>query len=112
VFKSRRRNPKNYDGTRVTSHKIGNFLPAVLKKIGKLQQDRPDLVIAAWPEMVGKSLAPMTEALSFNDGVLLVSVRNSTLYSLLCQNDKLVILRKLRKKFPRIEIRNIKLVLR
>ena len=49
----------------------------------------------------------MTQAVAFADGVLVVKVKNSTLHSLLSQNDKLRILTMLRQKFPRVEIHNI-----
>ncbi|MGK5593830.1 MAG: DUF721 domain-containing protein [Parachlamydiaceae bacterium] len=101
------RTPKNYDGQKLTTHKISDVLPCVLEQITEHFSDRPDLVLAAWPDVIGPQLASMTRAVSFKDGVLLVVVRNSTLYSLLNQNDKPKILTILRKKFPKIEIKTI-----
>ena len=102
-----RRRSRDYDGTALTAHDVAEYLPSVLHNIGKIYQQRPDLVLAAWPEIVGKQLAPMTEAVSFADGFLVVKVNNSTLYSLLSQNDRPRILKSLRQKFPRITIKNI-----
>lgn len=102
-----RRTPKGYDGTRVTTHKMSDLLPAFLSQIGEVYKDRPDLILAAWPEVMGPRLAPMTKAVSYVDGVLVVKVKNSTLHSLLSQNDKPRILHSLRKKFPKADIRNI-----
>ena len=101
------RTPRHYNGTKVTGHKVGDLLPIVLSKIGETYKDRPDLVLASWPDIIGRQLAPMTQAVSFVDGVLVVKVKNSTLHSLLNQNDKMRILQQLRAKFPRIEIKNI-----
>lgn len=101
------RTPKHYDGTQVTSHRITDLLPRVLAKIGEVYQQRPDLILAMWPEIIGDKLAAMTQAISFIDGVLVVKVKNSTLHSLLSQNDKLRILNLLRQKFPHVEIKNI-----
>lgn len=102
-----RRTPKNYDGTGVTTRRIGEVLPAVLAQIGGSFKDRPDLILASWPEVIGAKLAPMTTAESFKDGVLTVKVKNSTLHSLLNQYEKGKLLASLRQKFPRVNIINV-----
>lgn len=102
-----RRTPKNYDGTRLTTHEVASLLPGVLTQIGEVYCQRPDLILAAWPEVIGKQLAGMTEAVSFHEGVLVVKVRNSTLHSLLSQNDKQRVISSLRQKFPNILIKTV-----
>lgn len=102
-----RRHPKAYDGSKLTSHHLGDLLPALMKRIGSLHQQRGDLVLAAWPELIGPKLAGMTEAISFQEGILHVKVSNSSLYSLLRQSDGRTLLKRLRDKFPRTEIKNI-----
>lgn len=102
-----RRTPKGYDGTGVTTHKMSDLLPGFLSQIGEAYKDRPDLILASWPEVIGERLAPMTQAMAFVDGVLTVKVKNSSLHALLSQNDKHRILNSLKKKFPKAEIRNI-----
>lgn len=101
------RTPKNYDGTGVTTHKVSDLLPTVLSQINETYQDRPDLVLAAWPEVIGSKLAAMTQAISFHDGVLTVKVKNSTLHSLLSRHDKFRILAAIRRRFPKVYIQNI-----
>lgn len=107
MSKSYRRTPRNYEGTQVTTHKFSDLLPIVLEKIGEVYQDRPDLILAAWPEIIGHRLVSMAQAVSFEDGVLIVKVKNSTLHSLLSQNDKPRILNSLRSKFPKVPIKNV-----
>lgn len=102
-----RRTPKNYDGSGSTSHCVKDILPSVLAEIGEHYSERPDLVLAAWPEIIGPQLAPMTQAVSYVDGMLVVKVKNSTLHSLLSQHEKFKILASLRKKFPKLSINNI-----
>ena len=102
-----RRTPRGYDGSGVTTHKISEVLPFVLKKVGMLHEQRTDLILASWPEIIGPKLASMTQALSFNSGVLVVKVKNSTLHSLLSQHDKPRIVASLKQKFPNVEIRNV-----
>ncbi len=102
-----KRTPKNYDGTETTTHKMTDILPAVLETINEVYQERPDLILAAWPMIIGPQLATMTQAMSFCDGVLLIKVKNSTLHSLLSQRDKSKILNLLRMKFPKTHIKNI-----
>ena len=64
------RTPRQYDGTRITTHRMTDLLPVVLAKIGEVYQDRPDLILAIWPEIIGPKLASMTQAASFVDGIL------------------------------------------
>lgn len=107
MSKRYRRTPKNYDGTEITAHTMSEVLPFVLAQIGKVYQERPDLILAAWPDIIGSKLASMTQAVSFADGVLVIKVKNSTLHSLLSQNDKPRILNRLRQKFPDVYIKTI-----
>ncbi len=102
-----RRTARGYDGIEPTSMKICEVLPEVLQRIGRKYNDRPDLVLAAWPELIGESLAKMTEAIAFDEGLLEVNVKNSTLHSLLAQHERPRLLQALRLRFPRITIRNI-----
>lgn len=105
--KVNRRTPKNYDGTALTTHKMNDLLSNILSKIGESYEARPDLILTVWPEVIGQKLALMTQAVSFNEGVLIVKVTNSTLHNLLSQYEKPRILNDLRRRFPRIEIKNI-----
>ncbi len=103
----RNNRPRYYNGPIPTTRHISQVLPSLLRNIGRKFQDRPDLVLASWPDVVGQKLAPMTQALSFSDGFLVVKVNNSTLYSLLTQNDKPRLIKNLRDKFPQTMIKSI-----
>lgn len=105
--KSLPRTPKNYDGTERTAKEISQLLPQVLDKMGESFSKRPDLILAAWPELIGEKLAPMAQAISFSDGVLTVKVKNSSLYSLLTQHEKPRLMKAMQAKFPSVMIRNI-----
>lgn len=94
--------------TAVTSKQIRFLLPGALRAIGERHQLRPDLVLAAWPSLVGERIAPMTKAESFIDGVLTIKVRNSSLLSLLAQHEKKRLLSELRKQFPRLSVQAIR----
>lgn len=86
---------------------LADLLPVVFQDICRHYQYRPDLIVAAWPEILSPQLAPMTEALSFYQGVLTVKVKNATLYSLLVHYEKNRLLKSLKEKFPKTEIKNI-----
>lgn len=101
------RTPQGYDGTGTTTHRLGELLPGVLGTLNRKHQERPDLILAAWPHIIGTRLSDMTQAVSFNEGTLVVKVKNSTLHSLLSQHDKPRILQKLRQQFPGVVIQNI-----
>jgi hypothetical protein len=102
-----KRLPRHYDGPLPTTRHIRQLLPLFLENIGRKVSQRPDLVLAAWPEVIGSQLAPMTKAIAFVDGVLTVKVNNSTLYYLLAQNDKPRLVKNLRDKFPATTIKTI-----
>ena len=95
------------DGSELTNKHLKDLLPKVLGNIGALHRDRPDLILAAWPQIIGEKLMSMTKAISFDKGILYVKVGNSTLYSLLSQHERGRLLKSLREKFPSVEIKNI-----
>lgn len=101
------RTPKNYSGTVPTTRKISDLLVAALSKLNDCCQERPDLILAAWPEIIGSRHASMTQAVSFFEGVLVVKVKNSTLHSLLSRHEKYRILAVIQQKFPKSNIQNI-----
>ena len=90
-----------------TNKQIRDLLPRILDQISALHSDRPDLIVQAWPEIIGSKLSPMTKAMSFEKGVLTVKVSNSTLYSLLSQHERARLLHCLKQRFPVVEIKNI-----
>lgn len=93
--------------TAITTRLIGQLLPTFLQRIGERYGQKPQLLLEAWPTVIGPQLAPMTRALSFHEGVLTVAVSNSTLYSLLSQHDKPRIIQHLREKFPHTTIKTV-----
>jgi hypothetical protein len=97
----------DFQGTQATNSLLSSLLVSALGRIGESYNDRPDLIMASWPEIIGAKLAPMTEATSFEEGVLTVKVKNSTLHSLLSVHEKPKLLKSLKEKFPSITIRNI-----
>lgn len=94
--------------TALTSQHLGSVLSKVLTKINIQQKARPDLLLAFWPQIVGPTIASLTKAESFYEGLLTVKVKNSTLYSLLVQDEKPKILIAMRKKFPNVTLSDIK----
>ncbi len=42
-----------------------DLLPKVLNEINMIHRDRPDLILAAWPQIIGDKLAAMTKAVAF-----------------------------------------------
>lgn len=107
MAKKLRRTPRGYDDVDPTGKELSQLLPEWLSAISARFQDKPDQVLLAWKEVIGEKLAPMTQAVSFIDGILTVKVRNSSLYSLLVQHEKGKLLEQLRKKVPSVDVRNI-----
>ena len=94
-------------GTKVTTKHLTELLPSVLARATRSYQTQADVICAAWPTLIGPKLAMQTKARSFQEGVLFVSVKNSTLYSLLSQHDKPRIVQKLRENFPHTTIKTV-----
>lgn len=99
--------PYGYDGIQSTNREMKSLLPRLLGQIAEMHKERPDLILAAWPEIIGRKLAPMTKAVSFEGGILFVKVNNSTLYSLLAQHERQRLVTCLRGRFPAVQIKNI-----
>jgi len=93
--------------TALTSRDLGSVLNKVLTSINAAQKERPDLILAFWPQVVGPAIAPLTRAVSFREGILTVKVKNSTLHHLLSREEKAKILTALRQKFPNVTLSDI-----
>lgn len=95
----RGRLPKNYDGCETTSRHMGDLLSPVLSKIARSVEVEADHVLASWPTLIGPQLAPMTQAVSYQEGTLTIRVKNSTLHSLL-NAERQRLLTDFKRKFP------------
>lgn len=93
--------------TRSPLRHIRSVLPKLLSQIAGSVEQGGEAVLAIWPELVGPKIAPMTQAVSFVDGILTVKVRNSSLYSLLEVHEKKKLIQALRKRLPTLKIYNI-----
>jgi hypothetical protein len=91
----------------LTNKHLKDLLPSVLREIDGKRNERPDLILEAWAQIVDEKWRPMTQAISFEKGQLMVKVRNAALYSVLVQQEKEKLLKKLQKKFPEAGIKNI-----
>jgi hypothetical protein len=98
-----KRTPKNYDGVHRTTKQISDLLPAVLAQIRKKSDEPVKNILQTWSEVVGAAGATYTEAVSFDEGVLTVVVKSSTLYSLLHQSERPRLLRMMRERFPEVQ---------
>lgn len=108
VSKRYLRTPVGYNGTAVPTRKLQDFLPQVLQNLQSRYKGNPQLVLDIWPKIIGENLAPMTRAVRFEEGVLYVHVKNSTLLQLLnTPVDKQKLVKNIRQNVPAINITNI-----
>ena len=91
----------------LTNKHLKDLLPSLLREIDGKRNERPGLILEGWGQVVEKKWQGMTQAISFEKGVLMVKVKNAALYSVLVQQEKEKLLQKLQKKFPEVEIKNI-----
>jgi len=102
-----KRTPKNYDGIESPDKEIKNVLPSLLKNISKRWEPDSKVVFQGWYRLIGKELASYTKPVHFEDGVLTIKVKSSTLYSLLHQREKPRLLRELSEHLPKAKIRDL-----
>lgn len=95
---------RKFDPTIPTGKKISDLLPDVLAKIGARQGDQREAIFSFWCLLLGEKMAPLTEFVSLQNGVLTIKVKSATLYALLCQHEKARLLKELKAKF---QINNI-----
>src|SRR5579872_7461169 len=91
----------------LTNKHLKDLLPSVLNEIDGKRKERPDLILEGWAEVADEKWKAMTQAISFEKGQLVVKVKNAALYSVLVQQEREKVLKKLQKKFPEVEIKNI-----
>jgi hypothetical protein len=91
----------------LTNKHLKDLLPSALKDIEGRKKERPDRLLAGWIEVIEEKWRPMTQAVSFEKGVLMVKVKNAALYSVLVQQEREKILRKLQHRFPEAALKNI-----
>lgn len=105
--KNGRRHPKNYNGAKKTTWFASDLATLIVKRVTQTTEERPDLILAAWADMMGKERADRIQAERFVKGVLYVCVSNSMLFSLIRAREKEQYLNELRRRFPKTQIERI-----
>ncbi len=108
IKKKYTRTPYAYNGSELTSHALQDILPHIVERLNRAAEQRPQKILDAWHEIVDPRIASMTKAMRFENRILHVLVKNSTVLSLLSvPQDKERILAILRKKFAGVQIDSI-----
>lgn len=94
--------------TETTSKSLQSICPTFLNKLNQKIDLGHDKLLVAWPEIIGEKLASMTRAEKVEEGILYVVVSNSTLLSLLTMKEKQILLKKIREKFPKAAMKDIR----
>lgn len=105
--KSLKRTPRNYRGASSPHKELKRILPQVLQGIEKKAFSNDQLIIDSWPLIIGEKLSRLTQAISFEQGVLQVVVKSHTLYSLLVQHERVKLIKLYQEKFPQSLVKNI-----
>ena len=92
---------------KLTNKHLRDLLPQKLREIEDRRDEKPSVILEQWSQIIDEKWRPMTQAISFEKGVLMVKVKNAALYSVLVQQEKERLLRKMQNKFPEAEIKNI-----
>lgn len=85
-----------------------DLLPALMQKLGLKERLRQNEVIDAWSSIVGDFIGAHSTPASLRDGILYVRVLQPALHYELEQVGKAGILRKLKQRFGRKTIRDVR----
>ena len=97
-----------YNGTFLTSKKLTDMLPSAMRRIQTSYKVSPDLLLQAWPEIIGPSFSSFTRAIRFDENVLYIGVKNASVMSLLAHHaEKKRILACYHARFPHVPMKNI-----
>lgn len=102
-----KRTPRNYEGVKVTNKSLTERLPEILAKIERTHLKSSKSVLESWGGIIGENFAPMTKAVSLDNGILLIKVKSSSLLNVLCQYEKGKLLEKVQEKFSKDIVRDI-----
>ena len=87
------------------------FLRDQLVYLRKILAGRPQEVIGAWYEILGKKYSGMTQALGLKDGILSIKVCNASLYAVLKQSSQKELISRIHSIVPGAKIREIRFLL-
>ena len=94
------RTKRNFDGTASPGKKIEDLLPQILTALSPRGDEESKQVFAFWFQILGDKMGPLTQPVSWKNGVLTIKVKSATLYSLLSLHEKSRLLKQLKEKFP------------
>ncbi|MGR3911933.1 MAG: DUF721 domain-containing protein [Candidatus Rhabdochlamydia sp.] len=87
-------------------------MPSFLRGLSVRYEDRAERkteeVLAYWHQVMNPDWAFMTRPVSFENGIIVVQVKSSALYSILVQHEGAQILKKLQHQFPQSGIKRLK----
>ena len=87
--------------------RIGDVLPAVLRRLGLEQRFKEQAILTLWPDVVGPEIAARTHAAKIDKGVLFIRVDHGAWIQELHFIEKDLI-RKLRAAAPGVELNRIR----
>lgn len=99
----RKKKKTYFESTKRTNKMVSDILPSVLKSLPKTFQNPLKGLKKEWDLVVGSTIASMTSVVELNEKKnIVISVKNSTLLHLLVTQEKDVITRKIRNKYPQL----------
>lgn len=86
---------------------IQDLLPAFLKTIEHVKNDKRLQLEEVWAELIGEKMVPFTKIQSLHEGVLFVQVSSPTVLNLLVLKEKPRLIKALQAKLPHLQIKTI-----
>jgi hypothetical protein len=87
--------------------KIADLLPDLMRKVERLQQNPPQQILLAFPDIAGEKWRVMARAVKVDKEILTIHVKNSMALSQIV-HEKSRLLRSFKEKFPSCPIQDIR----
>ncbi len=94
--------------TASNNRQLKDLLVDFLDQIKQRSETKPEVILKEWVKIIDPKWKGMTEASSFEKGIVVIKVRNAALYSLLVRQEGSKLLKKLQTKFPESDIKKLK----
>jgi hypothetical protein len=87
---------------------LKQLLPGFLERIEIRLREQPERILEGWYDIIDPQWKGLTQSDVFEKGIVVIKVKNAALYSLIVQQKKEELLKKLQEKFPTSGIKNLK----
>lgn len=112
LMSSFKRKRNSQRATQTTFVDIRSIFPNFLRNFATSKINYPKQIFNKWPEIIGIKFARWTKPISFEKGILKVTVKSSALYSILIKYEKKRLLGRITEQFPKAGVKDVQFYIR